>query len=101
MPRGIKRGSKCREGCSTRDHVSYSDCLRNAGIRVAYTNSVNGWDATKEKKWTAENDRYSDMQRAGIDPSGVTHAQMDETMRKHEKAQALGNAVSAGDFDIN
>lgn len=101
MPRKNRRGSKCREGCSSKDHGSYIECLRGANVRVAYANSANGWDYSKEKSWVAENERYSNMLKAGIEPEGVTHAQMDKTMRKHEKAQALGNAVSAGDFEIS
>lgn len=74
--------------------------MRDASIRVAYANSANGWDYSKEKSWEAENDRYSNMVRAGIEPEGVTHAQMDKTERKIEQAQALQGAMSAGDFDI-
>ena len=31
----------CRTGCTTRDHESFSACLRSAGTRVAYANSAN------------------------------------------------------------
>jgi hypothetical protein len=75
--------------------------MRDASIRVAYTNSANGWDKSKEDRWTKENDRYSDMLKAGIEPEGTTNAQMDKTMRKHEKAHALSTAVAKGDFDVN
>ncbi len=101
MPRGIKLGSKCREGCSTRKCKSYSDCLRNASIRVAYTNSTNGWDASREKSWTAENDRYSQLVASGIEPQGVTHADMDKAERKVETSAAYADAFTKGDYDIS
>lgn len=100
MPRGVKRGSRCREGCLSKDHASYIDCLRGAAIRVTYTNSTNGWDRTKENKWEAENDRYSRLVASGIEPQGVTHADMDKAERKVETSAAYHTAFTKGDYDI-
>jgi len=61
----------CRSGCPTQDHASYGECLRGAAIRIAYTNSVNGWDATREKRWRRENDLYADAVKQGIEPSST------------------------------
>jgi hypothetical protein len=48
-------------------------------MRVAYTNSTNGWDATKQKKWDNELQRFRNLEASGISPLGTTHAEMDRT----------------------
>lgn len=64
---------------------SYGQHLRRKGIRVAYTNSTNGWDASKQKRWDGELQRYRDLSASGIDPDGTTHTEMDRTERRLEK----------------
>jgi hypothetical protein len=54
-------------------------------MRVAYTNSANGWDATKQKRWDGELARYRDLRAAGIEPPGTTHRDMDLAERTMEK----------------
>lgn len=63
---------ECECGCPT-----YGAHLRNKGVRVAYTNSTNGWDATKQQKWDRELDRYRGLVKSGVEPSGTTHREMD------------------------
>lgn len=79
--------ANCRAGCPTQDHESYVECLRSAGLRVAYTNSANGQDSSKQKRWDRELSRYRDLRSQGIDPIGTTHAEMDRTEKALE-AQA-------------
>lgn len=62
----------CRTGCPTQDCGSYADCLRGMGLRVAYANSANGWDATKQKRWDRENASYRQAVKDGLNPSGVS-----------------------------
>lgn len=70
--------ANCRSGCPTQDHGTYGDCLRAASLRIAYTNSANGWDATKQKRWDGELQRYRDLRGQGIEPPGTTHREMDQ-----------------------
>lgn len=71
----------CTSGCPTQDHESYADCLRSKTPRVAYTNSANGWDASKQKRWDGELQRYRDLTAQGIQPEGTTHREMDYAER--------------------
>lgn len=66
----------CSCGCPT-----YGAHLRGKGIRVAYTNSANGYDYTKQKKWDGELERFRSLDAQGINPIGTTHAEMDRTER--------------------
>ena len=61
----------CRTGCPTQDHVSWAACARDSGIRVAYTNSANGQDATAQKKWDKELDAYASAKQQGIQPAST------------------------------
>lgn len=67
----------CECGCLT-----YGEHLRNKGVRVAYANSANNWDATTQKQWDRELSRYRDLTASGVEPAGTTHRDMD----KAEKA---------------
>lgn len=69
----------CRSGCKTKNHSSYAECLRSAGVRVAYTDSANGWDYSKQRRWDNELQRYRDLESQGMEPLGTTHADMDKT----------------------
>lgn len=50
-------------------------------MRVAYTNSANGWDATTQKRWDGELQRFRDLEAQGVNPIGTTHAEMDRSER--------------------
>lgn len=69
--------SNCTSGCRTRDHDSYSECLRSKGTKVAYANSANNWDYTRQKKWDSELAYYRDTVAQGIQPSGTTRDKID------------------------
>lgn len=71
----------CRSGCPTQDHESYGACLRAANTRVAYANSVNGWDYTKEKKWRKELSDYRAAVKQGIEPAGTDRKSIDQAVR--------------------
>lgn len=82
----------CRKGCATRDHPSYAACLRAASIRIAYCDSVNGRDATRQRNWDAELDAYAAARRQGIDPDGTelrhTRAALDWSDRQGQPYDA-------------
>jgi hypothetical protein len=77
----------CRSGCATQDHRSYAECLRDSVIRVAYTNSANGWDYTKQKKWESELGAYKQARQEGIQPTGTTRREIDRAKRLSDAAQ--------------
>lgn len=73
--------SHCRSGCPTQDHQSYIECLRDAGIRVAYCDSVNGWDATKQRNWDRELSDYRGALKEGMEPLGTDRRSIDSALR--------------------
>lgn len=80
----------CREGCRTKDHASYADCLKDANPTVAST--INSslqtmWDKTKTDLSAYRNARVN-----GIQPEGTTLAKV----RAAESAsRALGRPYNA------
>jgi hypothetical protein len=91
--------SNCRSGCATQDHSSYTDCLRQSGIRVSYTNSANGWDKTKQDKWDGELQRFRNLEAQGINPIGTTHREMDRTEIAQENKQAIQESLTTGSYE--
>lgn len=77
--------SNCTSGCPTQDHGSYAECLRGKSIRVAYTDSANGSDATKQKRWDAEIGRYRNAVAQGIEPDGTTTTKVRQAETWSEK----------------
>ena len=76
----------CRSGCPTQNCGSYSACLRGAGVRVAYCNSTNGWDATTQRKWNSELDAYKTARAYGIQPAGTRMHEIDQANRISDAA---------------
>lgn len=89
----------CRTGCKSKRCGSYAECLRTATLRVAYTNSANGYDYTKQKKWDGELDRFRTMEAAGLNPLGTTHREMDRTERKLDQFEKVSGVIDQGSFD--
>lgn len=80
----------CRSGCQTQDHASYSECLKSANVKIAYANSVNGWDATKQKRWDKELSDYRSAVSQGIQPKGTDRRSIDQAvMISNETGQAF------------
>lgn len=61
----------CTSGCATQDHTSWGECMRAKSLRIAYCNSAAGSDATRQKRFDAENARYRDAVSAGLNPTSV------------------------------
>lgn len=80
----------CRSGCPTRDHVSYSECLRSANVRVTATvgSALQPvWEKTK-----SDLSAYEAARRNGIQPEGTTR----QKVREAEAAsRALGRPYDA------
>lgn len=71
----------CRTGCPTKTHRSYAECCRDSGIRVAYCNSANGYDATKQRRWDSELANYRAAVASGVQPAGTDQASIDKANR--------------------
>lgn len=72
---------KCRSGCKTRDHASYSECLRAANTRVAYCGKGGG-DASAQKKWDNDIKHYFNAVNQGIQPEGTKRHQVDKAIKQ-------------------
>lgn len=82
----------CTSGCRTKDCESFAACLRSKGTKVAYCNSANGQDATRQKKWDAELDSYRAATAEGIQPASTRTADIVEAKRISD---ATGTAFRA------
>lgn len=83
----------CSEGCPTRDHASYAECLRSKGARVAYCNTVNGWDYSKQKAWDRELQTYRDCKAQGIEPARCDGPAIAEAIKKSDEAGVAYNGL--------
>jgi hypothetical protein len=45
--------------------------MRDKALRVAYCDSLNGSDATRQKRFDRENQAYRDAVHAGLNPTSV------------------------------
>lgn len=81
----------CRTGCTTRDHESYSACLRDGLPRIAYCNSAGGSDATTQKKWDANLESYRAARAEGLQPATTRQGDIDAAKRV---ADVAGHAVN-------
>lgn len=75
----------CRTGCATRDHASYSECLRAAGTKVAYANSANNRDYSTQKRWDSELDLYRRARSEGIQPETTKRRDIEAAMRASDE----------------
>lgn len=80
----------CRQGCRTKDHSSYAECLRSANVQVGDT--INSplapvWDATKSDLVA-----YRTARANGIQP-GATR--MKEVRAAEDATRLLGRPYNA------
>lgn len=83
----------CSTRCPTQDHVSFGECIRAKGLRVAYCRSAAGHDATRQKTWDAELARYRAARAQGVQPEGTSTRQIQAAMEISDRA---GKAFDAG-----
>lgn len=75
----LKRTSpKCRTGCPTQDHKSYSECARGLEINVGMSGT------TRQKAHDAELRAYRRARDQGIQPAGTKMHQVEDAMRKSD-----------------
>ena len=78
----------CTSGCKTRDHASYSECLKDKAPRVAYCNSAGGMDFTAQRQWDRDLDAYKDARRQGIQPATTKRKDVDAAVHMSNKTGA-------------
>lgn len=74
-------------GCKLAD-INFNGCFPTR------SNGAGRSDATLQKKWDKELDRYEDVRRQGIQPAGTT---MDKIIDAEKKSDASGEAHDASD----
>lgn len=88
----------CRTGCRTKDHASYHECLRDAGVRTYLASPSKGLDGTTQKTWDAELHKYREARRQGIQPDGTTRAKVEQAVKLSDQAgAAYGRDFSMAD----
>lgn len=70
--------SNCSSSCATQDHATFGECVRAKSLRVAYCQSADGKDYTKQKRWDRELNAYEDARAEGIQPSGTSMAKIQQ-----------------------
>lgn len=64
----ITGGTRCTCGGG---HATFGACMRAKNLRVAYCQSHNGRDLSRQKQWDRELDMYADARAQGIQPRGT------------------------------
>jgi len=72
--------TKCRAGCPTQNHRSYSECCRGIQINTGVLLT------TKQQEWNHELDAYERARAEGIQPDGTK-------MHKIEAAKKISDAT--------
>ena len=81
----------CREGCRTKDHRNYSDCLRSATVQVAGTVASNLGEVYDKTKGDLA--AYRTARSYGIQPGGTS---IDKVRKAEDATKALGRPYDAG-----
>ena len=88
----------CRTGCRTKDHESYDECLKDAGVGTYLVKASMGQDGTEQKRWDRELNSYYNARMEGIQPDGTTTAKIDQAKELSDKAgAAYGRDFSKAD----
>ena len=88
----------CRTGCRTKDHASYHECLRDAGVRTYLASPSKGLDGTTQKAWDRELSMYREARRQGIQPDSTKRAGIEDAIRRSDAAgAAYGRDFSKAD----
>lgn len=76
----------CRQGCKTKDHATWGECLRDAGVRTYLASPSRGLDGAAQKKWDQELELYRKARSEGIQPEGTTLTKVTDAIRKSDAA---------------
>lgn len=82
----------CTSSCTTKDHASYGECLKDNAPRVAFANSAAGADYTEHRRWFKRLAEYRDAKRQGIQPKSAQLHHIREAVRVSDE---LGVAFRA------
>lgn len=69
-------GGKCRTGCLTKDHTSYSQCSR--GIQLSTGIAIG---TLKQQDWDRELRAYKRARAEGIQPDGTQMHQVEQAKK--------------------
>lgn len=88
----------CRSGCKTQDHVTWGECLRDAGVGTYLASPSKGLDGTRQKKWDQELELYRRARREGIQPDSTNLPDIQRAMKASDAAgAAYGRDFSKAD----
>lgn len=76
----------CREGCRTKTHANYAECLRSARPGMAMGSQV-------RRTTESELEAYRRARKAGIQPAGTTHAAIDAANATSDRYGAAFDAT--------
>lgn len=85
-------GDNCRSGCLSKDHTSWGDCARDAGLRVGWLETMVGYDMRKERSVQSELSEYKSLRDQGIQPAGTTRYALDAAKSMSDR---IGKAYNA------
>lgn len=88
-------GDNCATACLTKDHQTFGECVRSAGIKVGYCGQ-GGLDASAEKKWQRELAEYKSARAQGVQPSGTKLADTRRAMEISEKTGVAWQSDRSG-----
>lgn len=83
----MKRGELCREGCKTRDHYTYIECMRAAAPVVNFKGVEN-------RLWDRNIDAYRAARQEGLQPDSTNPRDIEVAKAFADKE---GVAYDAGD----
>lgn len=76
-------------------HETFGACIRAKGIRIGWSQSAKGLDATEEKAKWRELDAYKSARDQGIQPGGTSMKQVRDAL---DLSDATGKPFKADDF---
>lgn len=77
-PAEMAPGINCSYSCTTKDHVSFGECMRSKNLQLNPRLADAG---ASHKAWDRELNSYKDAYDQGIRPHGTTQDKIDEAVR--------------------
>lgn len=81
----------CREGCKTKDHATWGECLRAANIHVEAV------DQGVKRRHEGELEAYRNARLQGIQPAGTRLHQVEAAVKASDR---LGRAYDAATMPL-
>lgn len=86
----------CSEGCLTKNHKSYGECMRSKRQMVGFARSAYGADKTRDRLHERELTLYKELREQGIQPDGTGMAKL----KFAEKMSAETGMAYGRDFQV-